>query len=358
MDHRRDHLNQWLHQQLVSSGRYQGDRLALDVVSGDASFRRYFRYRYPVPGGMASVIGVDAPPEKENSEPFVRVARHLLKAGVPVPELLALDLQQGFMMLSDFGDRLLLPALTADSVDGHYGTAMRTLIDIMQADFSDAPLPAYNQPLLRREMELFREWFCGVHLQLPLSADENRQLDDVFTWLEQQAQVQPQVTVHRDYHSRNLMLLDDGGLGVLDFQDAVQGPITYDLVSLLRDCYISWPEDQVKEWTLRFADRLRRVSLLDEVTDATFWQWFNGMGAQRHLKVAGIFARLNHRDGKPGYLNDIPLTLAYLIQECDGIQGSGRHLMAPFADWLRQRIVPALLAKQPAAANLLGRYAP
>lgn len=354
MDSRRAHLNQWLHQQLVSSQRYQGEPLSLEVVSGDASFRRYFRYRYPVETGTASVIGVDAPPDKENSAPFVTVARHLLAAGVPVPELLAVDLAQGFMMLSDFGDRLLLPALTAESADHHYSTAMRTLIPLMQADFSDAPLPPYDQSLLRREMELFREWFCGVHLQLTLDAAEQAQLDAVFAWLEQQALAQPQVTVHRDYHSRNLMLLEEGRLGVLDFQDAVRGPITYDLVSLLRDCYVQWPADQVEDWVNRFADRLRRVGLLDEVSDAAFWQWFNAMGAQRHLKVAGIFARLNHRDGKPGYLNDIPLTLVYLLEECDNLQGEGRALLAPFADWLRQRIVPALVARQPMAACLLG----
>ena len=356
MDQRRDHLNQWLHEQLVSSQRYQGEPQPLAVVSGDASFRRYFRYRYAVADGQASVIGVDAPPDKENSAPFVKVARHLLRAGVPVPELLALDLNQGFMMLSDFGDRLLLPALTHDTVEGYYGTAMRTLLDIMLADFSDAPLPLYDQSLLRREMELFREWFCGVHLQLNLTTEENHRLDEVFAWLEQQSLAQPQVTVHRDYHSRNLMLLDDGKLGVLDFQDAVHGPITYDLISLLRDCYIRWPAEQVKEWTLRFADRLRRAGLVGDVDDATFWRWFNAMGAQRHLKVAGIFARLNHRDGKPGYLNDIPLTLQYLIEECDAIDGVGQVLLSEFVHWLRQRIVPALLARQPAAAEKLSGF--
>lgn len=356
MDQRRAHLNQWLHQQLVSTQRYQGELLPLEVVSGDASFRRYFRYCYPVPGGTASVIGVDAPPDKENSEPFVKVARHFLRAGVRAPELLAVDLQLGFMMLSDFGNRLLLPALNADTVDGHYSSAMRALIPVMQTDFSDAPLPDYDHALLQREMELFREWFCGVHLQLTLSAEENSMLDAVFAWLEKQALAQPQVTVHRDYHSRNLMLLDDGNLGVLDFQDAVRGPITYDLMSLLRDCYVRWPTEQVMEWTLRFADRLRRVGLLDDVSDDTFWQWFNSMGAQRHLKVAGIFARLNHRDGKSGYLNDIPLTLAYLIEECETIRGEGRELMSNFAHWLRQKIVPALLEKQPAAKAMLGDF--
>jgi aminoglycoside/choline kinase family phosphotransferase len=296
---------------------------------------------------------VDAPPDRENSAPFVTVARHLLRAGVRVPELLGLDLEQGFMMLGDFGDQLLLPALNSDSVDAHYSAAMRVLIQLMQADFSTAPLPTYDHTLLQREMELFREWFCGTHLQLQLDHDENALLDEVFAWLEQQALAQPQVTVHRDYHSRNLMLLADGALGVLDFQDAVQGPITYDLVSLLRDCYVRWPTAQVKDWTLRFADCLRRVGLLDDVSDDTFWQWFNSMAAQRHLKVAGIFARLNHRDGKPAYLNDIPLTLAYLIEECEAIRGSGKSLLQPFARWLRQRVVPALIARQPAAAILL-----
>jgi N-acetylmuramate 1-kinase len=353
MDQRRALLNQWLHTQLVSAQRYSGELLPLETVSGDASFRRYFRYRFPTPQGEQSVIGVDAPPEKEDSRPFVKVARGLAAAGVQVPPLLATDLEQGFMMLGDFGDRLLLPVLDADSVDKWYSAAMRALIPVMRADFSADPLPRYDHALLQREMELFREWFCGTHLQLTLSADEQRMLTDVFNWLEQQALAQPQVTVHRDYHSRNLMVLADGSLGVLDFQDAVHGPITYDLMSLLRDCYISWPTSMVKEWVRRFAERLVREGLMGDVSDDQFWQWFNVMGAQRHLKVCGIFARLNYRDGKAGYLKDIPLTLAYLIEECEAVRGDGRRLMQAFSRWLRQTVVPALLQKQPDAVAVL-----
>lgn len=353
MDQRRALLNQWLHAQLVSSQRYTGDLLALEPVSGDASFRRYFRYRYPSVTGELSVIGVDAPPDKEDSHPFVKVAQGLLAAGVRVPELLALDLEQGFMMLGDFGDRLLLPLLDEDSVDKWYSAAMRALIPIMRADFSAHPLPRYDAALLQREMELFRQWFCGTHLQLTLTQEEEQLLDEVFAWLEQQALEQPQVTVHRDYHSRNLMVLSDGGLGVIDFQDAVQGPITYDLMSLLRDCYVSWPTALVKEWVRRFSERLVKEGLMDEIGDDQFWQWFNGMGAQRHLKVCGIFARLNYRDGKAGYLKDIPLTLAYLIEECEAIRGGGKPLMKVFARWLRETVVPALLQKQPDAAQVL-----
>lgn len=353
MDHRRALLNQWLHTQLVSTQRYGGAMQPLETVSGDASFRRYFRYRYRTPQGEQSIIGVDAPPEKEDSRPFVNVARGLAAAGVQVPPLLAVDLEQGFMMLGDFGDRLLLPELDADSVDKWYSAAMRTLIPIMRADFSADPLPRYDHALLLREMELFREWFCGTHLQLVLTDDEHGMMTEAFGWLVQQALAQPQVTVHRDYHSRNLMVLSDGSLGVLDFQDAVHGPITYDLMSLLRDCYIGWPTAMVKEWVRRFSERLVREGLMGDISDEQFWQWFNVMGAQRHLKVCGIFARLNYRDGKAGYLKDIPLTLAYLIEECESVRGDGRRLMQVFSRWLRQTVMPALLQKQPEAAAVL-----
>lgn len=332
--------------------------LPLETVSGDASFRRYFRYRFPTLTGEQTVIGVDAPPDKEDSHPFVAAARGFAAAGVQVPQLLALDLQQGFMMLSDFGDQVLLPLLDSESVDKFYSAAMRALIPIMRADFSAAPLPDYDHALLQREMELFREWFCGTHLQLALSAEEIRLINDTFTWLEQQALAQPQVTVHRDYHSRNLMVLVDGSLGVIDFQDAVRGPITYDLMSLLRDCYISWPTAMVKEWVQRFAERLRREGLLDDVSDEQFWQWFNSIGAQRHLKVCGIFARLNYRDGKSGYLKDIPLSLAYLIEECEAVQGRGAPLMHSFSRWLREIVVPALLQRQPDARAILNERLP
>ena len=353
MDQRRALLNQWLHDCLVSAGFYDGRLLGLETVSGDASFRRYFRYRFPGPQGEQSVIGVDAPPEQEDSRPFVAVAQALAAAGVQVPPLLALDLERGFMMQGDFGDRLLLAELDAANVDAWYGKAMHLLLHIIQADFSAAPLPTYDQALLQREMALFSEWFCGTHLQITLSTAEESLLARVFHWLEQQALAQPQVPVHRDYHSRNLMILADESLGVIDFQDAVQGAITYDLVSLLRDCYVSWPTPQVKAWVLDFGQQLNRQGLVNDLNDEQFWQWFNSMGAQRHLKVCGIFARLNYRDGKAGYMKDIPLTLAYLIEESEAIRGEGQPLLEEFARWLRNRIVPALLQKQPEAATIL-----
>ena len=353
MDQRRALLNQWLHSQLVASQRYTGPLLPLETVSGDASFRRYFRYRFPAVDGEQSVIAVDAPPDKEDSHPFVQVAEGFARAGVQVPPLLALDLAQGFMMLGDFGDRLLLPLLDEDSVDKWYSKAMRALIPVMRADFSTAPLPHYDHALLQREMELFREWFCGTHLQLNLSEDEHQLITDVFNWIEQQALAQPQVIVHRDYHSRNLMVLADESLGIIDFQDAVRGPVTYDLMSLLRDCYVSWPTHMVKEWVRRFSEKLVKEGVLKDVSDDQFWQWFNVMGAQRHLKVCGIFARLNYRDGKAGYLKDIPLTLAYLIEECEAIRGDGKPLMRTFSRWLRSRVVPVLVQKQPEAQAVL-----
>ncbi len=312
-------------------------------VSGDASFRRYFRLRW----GNRSVIGVDAPPEKENCEPFVRIGAAMLAHGVRVPQVLARDVAGGFMMLDDFGDVLLRPQLNAATVATFYGQAMQDLLHIQECEFSPE-LPAYDEPLLLREMALFPDWFLKVHLQLSLSAAEEQLLADAFTCLKDAALEQPRVTVHRDYHSRNIMVLPAGGLGHIDFQDAVHGPVTYDLVSLLRDCYVDWPVEQVYGWALAFAELLRQAGRL-AADDATFRRWFDAMGAQRHLKAIGIFARLFHRDGKAGYLPDIPRTFGYLLHET-----AVTPELQAFHDWLQARVVPALCEKDPEAARYLG----
>lgn len=280
---------------------------ALLPVSGDASFRRYFRLRFD----DRSWIAVDAPPEQEDSRPFVALAARLGEAGLHVPRVLASDLGRGFMLLTDLGDTLYLDALNPASADDLYGAALDALLRLQAIPATD--LPAYDAALLMREMELFRDWYLQRHLGVVLDAPAHAVLDVSFAALCEAALVQPRVFVHRDYHSRNLMVCAPNP-GILDFQDAVHGPVTYDLVSLLRDCYIAWPEAQVEAWVEAYRLRALAVGLLPATDAATFRRWFDWMGVQRHLKAIGIFARLQHRDGKPAYLQDIPRTLGYVRQ--------------------------------------------
>lgn len=295
------------------------------VVSGDASFRRYFR----LANEEQSWICVDAPPEHENSAQFIKVANLLKK--VNAPKVLAKDLAQGFMLLSDLGDQLLLPLLNEQSADRLYQAAIDSLVEMQRID-SENLLPAYDEKLLNIEMELFRDWFLQKHLQLELSVAENQMLDNLFRWLTDSALEQPQVFVHRDYHSRNIMWLENQPPGIIDFQDAVQGPISYDLLSLLRDCYIEWPDYKVQQWLDYFIEQSDW-----ELEKAQFEQWFDWMGLQRHIKVAGIFCRLNYRDGKAGYLKDIPLTLRYIIRQAEKYPQ-----LEEFSDWMKQKIMPAM----------------
>ena len=323
----------------LSLGALMGD---IESVSGDASFRRYFRGRT----ASVSVVLVDAPPEKENSRPFVEVATRLQSAGVRAPRVLAVDFALGFMCLEDFGDQLLWPALEAarlaadfEEAGRLYQQCLEELLLIQRAEARTPPLPHYDDALLQRELHLFSEWFCAGLLKRPLDKQETALVEALFAFLCREVQQQVQVFVHRDYHSRNLMLLQDGSIGVIDFQDAVLGPITYDLVSLFKDCYIEWPRSQVNEWALQFAEQAHAVGLLATYNERAFLRDFDLMGAQRHLKVLGIFSRLWLRDGKSGYLKDIPLTFRYLQQvmkeqpECKA-----------FAQWLEVAVVPHLPA--------------
>ena len=276
-------------------------------VSGDASFRRYFR----VKSANHSWIAVDAPPEKESCEAFVNIALAWREEGVNVPEVIKVDFELGFMLLSDFGDRLFLPELTEASAGTLYSKAVSELHLIQQCDASQLPL--YDEALLKREMALFSEWFLQGLLTHELTNEEQLLIEGLQSQLVTSALEQPQVTVHRDYHSRNLMITDQHTPGVIDFQDAVKGPITYDLVSLLRDCYIRWPDALVYTWVDAFREALmsdKRLAL--DTTSEQFAKSFDLMGMQRHLKVLGIFSRLKLRDGKSGYLKDIPLTLSYV----------------------------------------------
>ncbi|MFW1677466.1 aminoglycoside phosphotransferase family protein [Pontibacter sp. JAM-7] len=333
MDQRFEQLKGWLTAVLPQQPGFSGDEWQLEPVSGDASFRRYFRAVTP----EQSWIAVDAPPEKEDSRPFIAVAEALAQHAVAVPEIHASDLEQGFMLLSDLGDELYLGRLNGASVDQLYAEALQSLLLIQACPgLLQGELPQYDEPLLKREVELFREWFLQGLLQLTLSPREQQQLDHLFAVLIAAALEQPRVFVHRDYHSRNLMYRPDDAPGVIDFQDAVYGPVTYDLVSLLRDCYIAWPAEQVYGWVEAF-----RLSLLAQgqpVADSQqFKRWFDLMGAQRHLKAIGIFARLKLRDDKQGYLSDIPRTLHYLLLELPVDQQ-----LRDVNDWLQNRVIPAM----------------
>ena len=350
MDQRLNQLTLWINQQLESRLRYQGPSQSLTVVSGDASFRRYFRCHFEGVEGKSSVICVDAPPDKEDNPQFVKIAQRYWDAGVPVPQVLAADFEQGFMMLTDLGDTLLKHVLNADNVEPLFAEAQNQLLNIMKADFSGQPLPLYDSALLQREMALFPDWYCERFLEMTLNSEDRQILDELFGYLEQQALQQAQVPVHRDYHTRNLMVLSDGTLGVIDFQDAVMGPVTYDLLSLLRDeTFPSWPKTQVKQWVTGFAQRLR-ASNLTQASDQQIWQDFNAMGAQQHIKVAGIFARLHYRDHKQGYLEQTPQSLRYIMEECAALDNPAAQR---FVDWLKERIVPKVIERLPGAEKAL-----
>jgi len=280
-------------------------------ASADASFRQYFR----VVADSGSFIVMDAPPDKEDTGPFIRIARQFRKIGLNVPEVIEQDRENGFLLLSDLGQETYLGLLNNSSVERLYGEAMEALMVLQIGSYSDPDfLPKYDQQLLLSEMALFQEWLLRQHLGLDLNDEQLRVLQDSFDFLAKNALEQPSVWVHRDFHSRNLMRTDRHNPGVLDFQDAVSGPVTYDLVSLLKDCYVEWPRAQVESWVKGY-HRLSLESGLQVTADEQeYLRWFDLMGAQRHLKAAGIFARLNHRDGKSGYLADIPRTVGYISQ--------------------------------------------
>lgn len=302
---------------------------APESLSGDAGARRY--YRLP---GQPPLLLVDAPPAGENSERFVALAEDLRAAGVHTPRVLASDTERGFLLIEDFGDRLLHGELNTETVPTLYGEALFTLLALQQAP-RPAYLGDYNQGELRREMALFPEWFADKLLGHRLSETDRALLEDTFTRLEACAAEQPRVLVHRDYHSRNLLLAEGGTLGVIDFQDAVWGPLTYDAVSLLRDCYIRWPREQVRQWALAYGNMAAEVGLLGPVGGERFLRWFDWMGLQRHIKVLGIFARLHLRDGKDGYLADLPLVMRYTLEVADA-----HPELADFADWFRRTLLP------------------
>ncbi len=344
MDSRFDQLTDWVRQQ---PGLEQAQPV---TVSGDASFRRYFRVTVAGSGSAsdsaASLIVMDSPPDKEDPTPFSAIARHWHSLGLRVPKIHAENLTDGFLLLDDLGDSLLLGALTEANADALYNNALDELVRIQQtSDPAHFPLPPYDAALLDREMQLFRDWLVGQYLKLELTDQEHCLLDTTFALLKEAALAQPEVPVHRDYHSRNLLVLDGGELGVIDFQDAVRGPITYDLVSLIKDCYVAWPEDTISRWIETFREKSAQAGLHHADAD-TFRQWVELMGMQRHLKASGIFARLALRDGKFGYLDDIPRTVNYLLEA-----SHRQPALRRFHDWLEARIMPALTSARETALS-------
>ncbi|MCG7898083.1 MAG: phosphotransferase [Candidatus Thiodiazotropha lotti] len=305
---------------------------SFEPASGDASFRRYFR----IGVGDGSYIAMDAPTDKEDTKPFIQVANAFERIGLNVPHIHAMNLEQGFLLLEDLGDVLYLDRLNPQTVDRLYGDALAALVTL-QACGPSHGLPRYDRSLLINEMELFRDWLLEAHLNLQLSQEERQLLDELFQLLAENALQQPQVCVHRDYHSRNLMVVDSHNPGVIDFQDAVIGPVTYDLVSLLKDCYIEWPADQVEAWAMGYFESACKSGVLTEQDESSFLGWFDLMGVQRHLKASGIFARLNRRDGKPGYLQDIPRTLGYILGVADRYPAT-----QDLGEFLRNRVMPGL----------------
>ena len=299
-DDRRAELERWLGRPL------KGVSFTLASASEDASFRRYFRATL---ADGRSFIAMDAPPEKEDCRPFVRVAALLRAAGVNAPEVLAEDLERGFLLLGDLGTRTYLSELDEASAPRLIGAATDALLR-WQLATRPGELPPYDEALLRREMLLFPEWYVARHLKIELSSAQHSELEKIFELLVRSALAQASVYVHRDYMPRNLMVCEPNP-GVLDFQDAVTGPISYDLVSLLRDAFVSWDEERVLDWSVRYWEKAKREKLPVDADFGEFWRALEWMGLQRHLKVLGIFARIRYRDGKPRYLEDAPRFLGY-----------------------------------------------
>lgn len=322
------------------------------AASNDASFRRYYRINianHTQTGQAQSYIIMDAPPAQEDCEPFIRISAQLQEMGLNAPQVLAQDLQLGFLLLTDLGNDTYLSVLNDQTVDVLYNDAFDALITLQQKGKAyKNTLPAYSNTMLTNEMALFSDWLCHTHLELNMGMLEKSAWEKTQSVLIKSAQAQPQNFVHRDYHSRNLMQVQNlpyptgrTGLvknpGILDFQDAVWGPVTYDVVSMIRDCYIAWPAEQVRDWQRSYFLKSCEAHLFLKNEWDGFVKAMDLMGVQRHLKAAGIFARLNHRDGKDGYLNDIPTTLNYVVEV-----SSQYPELYDLAKWVEKKILPAM----------------
>lgn len=319
-------LNQWLQSQLGRSA----SELKVTPLAGDASFRRYFR----VCLDHETFVAMDAPPNKEDCRPFVAVAKVFSQQGLHVPQIFHADLTQGFMLIADLGDQLYFNILNASNANRLYRNAIKALLTIQSCPQNQGwHFPAFDA-LMLEELSLFRKWYLLEHLKLALTSAEETMLAQAFEKLVASGLEQPQVCTHRDYHSRNLMALANDNTGILDFQDAVWGPVTYDLVSLIRDCYIAWPRAQVEQWALDYYNQATAAKLLTAEA-ATFMRWLDWMGIQRHLKAIFIFARKFRRDQNANYLGDIPRTLQYVLDAAE------RYVeFAPLRNFLQERVLP------------------
>ena len=335
-------INEWLSRDLGMRPE------RIEPASADASFRRYFR---AFNSGKTLVV-MDAPPGKEDVRPYLKVTRLLESLGAHVPHVHEADVARGLVLLEDLGGTHYLSRLNAgDDPERLYGDALRVLADIqVRGGEAAAELGPYDREALARELGLMPEWFLGRHLAFELSGSEKETIAASFEFLIAEALAQPAVFVHRDYHSRNLMVVDHHNPGILDFQDALRGPVGYDLVSLLKDCYISWPRERVEGWVFQYREMLQSRGGPVGGEAREFLRWFDLIGVQRHIKVLGIFARLWYRDGKPGYLRDLPLTLDYVRDTCK------RYVeLADLAELIEARIVPELPRANARVAEQAGR---
>lgn len=337
-DERLNRLLQWTSQTLGLSPEPE----LLVPLTAEAGFRRYYRVGGDKGPGL---LAVDADPATEDSWHFVAMAHYLRDNAIHTPDIHAVDLEAGFLLVEDLGDDLLYRQLRADpdiaTANRIYGSALTTLLVLQQCPDVPDMIPRYDQPLLRRELEIFSEWFVSKLLEHPPTDAEAELLQQSFERLEQSALEQPSLLVHRDYHSRNLLRCADGSLGVIDFQGALWGPCTYDLVSLLKDCYLQWPRESVRQWAWGYGQLLMAAGLIPAVPEKTWLRWFDWMGLQRHLKVLGIFARLHLRDNKSGFLADLPRVLAYVLEVL-----ADYPELAEIDAWFHQVLMP-LISRQP-----------
>lgn len=331
-------LQAWVEQRIASNSQIECESpVVLNALSGDAGFRQYFRVN-----SEPSLLAVMAPQTdgvSESAEYFAHLSSVFQQYQISTPKIIACDPQQNFLLIESFGDQSLLDELAVSVASDPYTQSLETLLHIQQVPVAALSLPEYDQALLLREMGLFPEWFIGELLNYSLTTEEQADIERAFCLLVTEALEQPQVLVHRDYHSRNLMYREGLPLGVIDFQDAVWGPVTYDLVSLLRDCYVRWPVDKVRQWALEYMQMAVQQGVIPAVAEDRFVRWFDMMGLQRHIKVLGIFARLYLRDGKSRYLADLPLVMRYVLEVAHQYPET-----QSLAIWFEERLLP--LAQQ------------